>query len=58
MGKREREWEVIRLRAKGEFLGRVRASDEKAAMKAALNLFPGTTIEEAKRLLVRERSRD
>jgi hypothetical protein len=39
MGERKRtskvEWQVIRLRARGEYLGRVIAPDEEAATKAA-----------------------
>lgn len=33
--KKEYEWEVVRLRAKGEYLGKVKAPDEGAALKAA-----------------------
>ena len=45
-------WEVIRLRAKGEYVGRVRGSDEKAAKKAALKELPIST-EDKRRILVR-----
>ena len=38
-GAREVEWEVIRLRSKGEYLGKVTATDEKTALKAALKLL-------------------
>jgi hypothetical protein len=53
MRKREREWEVIRLRARGEYLGTVSAPDEEAALKAALQTFALEKTEE-KRLLVRQ----
>ena len=53
MQKREREWEVIRLRARGEYLGTVSAPDEEAALKAALRTFALEKTEE-KRLLVRQ----
>ena len=36
---KECEWEVIRLRAKGEHLGRISAPDEKAALKLAVKQF-------------------
>jgi hypothetical protein len=36
MAKKQYEWKIIRLRAKGEFLGYVEASDEKAAIEAAI----------------------
>jgi hypothetical protein len=52
MRKKVRVWEVIRLRAKGEYVGRVRASDEKAAKKAALKELP-LSAEDERRLLVR-----
>jgi hypothetical protein len=56
MGERKRtstiEWRVIRLKAKGEYLGTVSAPDEDAALKAALKLFALDKVEE-KRLLVR-----
>jgi hypothetical protein len=47
------EWVVIRLRARGEYLGRVTAPDEAAAVKAALKML-GLDQAEAKRLLVRQ----
>ena len=53
MRKKECEWEVIRLRARGEYLGRVSAPDEEAAMKAAIKAFAITDPEHKKRLLVR-----
>ena len=55
MGERKRkvEWQVIRLRAKGEYLGTVSAADEQAALKAALKIFQLNKVEE-KRLLVRQ----
>jgi hypothetical protein len=52
MRKKEREWEVIRLRSKGEFLGRVTAADEGAARKAAMKLLALKPAEEH-RLLIR-----
>lgn len=39
MRKKETVWEVIRLRARGEYLGRVYAPDKKAALKAAVKQF-------------------
>lgn len=56
MRKKEREWEIIRLRSRGEYLGRVTAPDEQAALKAALKMF---TLDksEASRLLVRPSGR-
>jgi hypothetical protein len=53
MPKREREWEIIRLRARGEYLGRVSAPDEEAALKAAVKTFALDKVE-VKRLLVRQ----
>lgn len=53
MRKREREWEIIRLRAKGEYLGKVSAPDEEAALKAAIKAFAITNPEHQKQLLVR-----
>lgn len=47
MRKKEYEWEVVRLRAKGEYLGKVKAPDEDAAA------FAITDPEQQKRLLVR-----
>jgi len=56
MGERKRaskiEWQVIRLRARGEYLGTVTAPDEGAALKAAIRLF-ALQADEAKRLMVR-----
>jgi hypothetical protein len=54
MGERKRttEWEVIRLRARGEYLGRVSAPDQQAALRAATKLFELTAVEE-KQILVR-----
>lgn len=52
MRKKLSDWQVIRLRAKGEYLGRVQAPDEEAAMKAAIKAF-GLRAAEAQRLLVR-----
>ena len=53
MRKKEFEWEVVRLRAKGEYLGKVKAPDEEAAIKAAIKAFASTDPEHKKRLLVR-----
>ena len=52
MRKKEREWQVIRLRAKGEYLGTVEAPDQDAALKVALKQLRLDSIE-AKRLLIR-----
>jgi len=52
--KRKIEWEVIRMRARGEHLGVVSAPDEQAALKIALKAFALEKIEE-KRLLIRRR---
>jgi hypothetical protein len=54
MRKKEREWEVIWLRAKGEYLGRVSGPTEEAALKAAIKAFAITNPEQQKRLLVRQ----
>ena len=53
MGKKEREWEVIRLRARGEHLCTVAAADEEAALKIAMKRFE-LDAAEVKRLLVRK----
>ena len=45
-------WDVIRLRVRGEYLGRVYAPDEKAARKNAVKEFQLDKLDE-KRLLVR-----
>jgi hypothetical protein len=54
MGERRRaskiEWQVIRLRSRGEYLGTVTAPDEDAAIKAAIKVF-ALQADEAKRLL-------
>lgn len=52
MRKRERLWEVIRLRSKGEYLGRVEAKDKEAAKKAAVKEFKLAPFDE-RRLLIR-----
>ena len=56
MGERKRqseiEWQVIRLRARGEYLGTVVAPDADASTKAALKLFRLDKVEE-KRLPMR-----
>lgn len=49
---RKNEWQVIRLGARGEYIGTVTAPDEQSAIKAAIELF-ALQAEEAKRLLVR-----
>jgi hypothetical protein len=51
--KRETEWRVIRLRAKGQYLGTVKAGDHDAAVKVALKQF-GLAKSEADRLLIRQ----
>jgi hypothetical protein len=51
--KRKIEWRVIRLRARGEYIGTVTAPDEQSAMKAALKMLRLVEASEAKRLLVR-----
>jgi hypothetical protein len=48
---RESEWRVIRMRARGEYIGTVTAPDEEAAVRAALKAF-GLDKKEADRLLV------
>ncbi len=53
MRKKLYEWQVIRLRAKGEYLGKVQAPDEQAAVKAAIKAFDITEAEKQKQLLVR-----
>jgi hypothetical protein len=56
MGERKRaskiEWQVIRLRARGEYIGTVSAPDEQSAIRAALKMLR-LEAGEAKRLLVR-----
>jgi hypothetical protein len=52
MFKNERVWVVIRLQARGEYLGTVKAVDEKAAREAAIRRF-GFTVEGGKNLFVR-----
>jgi hypothetical protein len=54
MDKRVSEWEIIRLGARGERLGIVKAPDEAAALKAALKAF-ALDKNDAERLLVRPR---
>ena len=52
MRKKVVRWEVIRLRAKGEFIGTVQAKDKESARKVAVKEFslpPG----EEQRLIVR-----
>lgn len=53
MRKKERVWEVIRLRSKGEFLGRITAPDEEAALKKAIEEFQIAKTYEQYRLIVR-----
>jgi hypothetical protein len=50
---REHEWEVIRLRYRGEYLGTVRAADEATAFKAAVEAFALKSLYEQKQLLIR-----
>jgi hypothetical protein len=52
MRKKEHEWEVISLRSKGEFVGRVNAPDEGTARKAIMKLLALKPWDE-KRLIVR-----
>jgi hypothetical protein len=56
MGERKRaskiEWQVIRLRARGEYIGAVSAPDEQSAIRAALKMLR-LEAADAKRLLVR-----
>lgn len=54
MRKKDCEWEVIRLHARGEYLGVVSAPDENAALKAAVKIFEIKDAEQQKRLLVRQ----
>jgi len=54
MPKKIYEWRIIRIRAKGEFLGYVEAPDEKAAIEAAAKEF-GIAPELQKRLLAQGR---
>ena len=49
---RKNEWQVIRLGARGEYIGTVTAPDEQSAIKAAIEVF-ALQVEEAKRLLIR-----
>jgi hypothetical protein len=53
MRKKEYKWQVVRLRAKGEYLGKVSAANEEAAIKAAIKAFAITDPQNQKRLLVR-----
>ena len=50
--KTEYEWEVIRLRCRGELLGIVRAADEEGALQAAVKTF-ALKAREDKQLLIR-----
>jgi len=45
-------WEVIRLRAKGQFIGTVQAKDKEAARKVAVKEFSLRAGEE-RRLIIR-----
>jgi hypothetical protein len=49
---KQREWQIIRMRAQAEYLGTVKASDE-AALKAVLKAF-ALDKRDAERLLVRQ----
>ena len=49
---KERLWEVIRLRSKGEYLGRVEAKDTEAAKKVAVKEFKLAAFDR-RRLLIR-----
>lgn len=50
---KEHEWEVIRLRHRGEYLGTVRAADEAAALEAAVKAFALKSPFAQKQLLIR-----
>jgi hypothetical protein len=54
MGERKRAivWEVIRLRARGEYIGTVSAPDQQTALKAAIKAF-ALKAADADRLLIR-----
>lgn len=52
MRKGERKYEIIRLRAKGEFLAVVTAKDDKVAIKVAITQYELTPAE-AKQLIAR-----
>jgi len=52
MRKMECVWEVIRLPARGEYLGKISAADEKMALKLAVKQFELNAWDE-KRLIVR-----
>jgi hypothetical protein len=51
--KHKKEWEVIRLRHRGEYLSVVSAVDERTALKAAIKAFEIADADQQKRLLVR-----
>jgi hypothetical protein len=55
MRKKMREWEVIRLRSRGEYLGVVQAPDEESAIKAAIKMFAVPSYLHTS-LLVRQRA--
>jgi hypothetical protein len=44
---------VIRLRARGKYLGIVLAPDEKGTLKAAVKAFEITEVEQQKQLVIR-----
>jgi hypothetical protein len=52
MRSKEYEWEVIRLRYRGEYLGTVRAADEAAALKAPVKTY-SLKAPQQKQLLIR-----
>ena len=53
--KRKREWSVLIMRHRGEFLGVVEAPDEATAERAAVKTFRLDAVQ-AKRLLIRART--
>jgi hypothetical protein len=55
--KRDVDWKVIRLKARGEYLGTVSAPDEDAALKRAIKTFAITAPHAQKSLLVKRTTR-
>jgi hypothetical protein len=52
MRKKEHSREVIRMRSKGEYLGKISAADEATALKLAIKEFELSEVD-GKRLLIR-----